>query len=410
MSVPGPLQGNKQLPGTNTIIKPNFGSDKYIVRQGTYNGARLEIQVNGSLKADTKYIAYFVLQGGTPESISPQVFAFRFQTEKATRPIISVSLNNPSAMIESDRAAKGRYMMVVAGREGDILNTPMRSIWNAAAEAEYPDIVAKVKDMTVLEAMKEKVHVGDNHVGSAFDIFATEDGRNTVTGWFNSASTDGSTIVKVGTTSLPANQMVNINCQNDMVEGNQEYWFIAMGKSALGSSAAFAAECYLFYPVKNPPKVTEVGTTVESNVTDVYGDAVRWGYSGTVRIVFDSYLYQNKDNKFLQVVDKPLTATTIDSKKHVCSGALLESTTKVAIVPSVKAESTDNPYCQSLLLQFTSVKVGETIVFSQSLANNRGYTSNDPLTLKMTLVKNEYGFFMPEFVITSTKWDATVKN
>ncbi|MBR2483527.1 MAG: S-layer homology domain-containing protein [Oscillospiraceae bacterium] len=401
--------GNVKIPGTNTIVKPNFSSDKYIVRQGTYDGSRLDIQVKNGLKADTKYIAYFVLQGGTPESISPNVFAFRFQTEKATRPILEVSLNNPSAMIESDRAADGRYMMVVAGREGDILNTKMSTIWNAAAAAEHPDIADKVKGMTVLEAMKEKVHVGDNHVGSAFDIFATEDGRNTVTGWFNSASTDGSTIVKVGTTALPANQMVNINCQKDMVEGNQEYWFIAMGKSALGSSAAFAAECYLFYPVKNPPLVTEVGTTVETDVTDNFGDAIKKAYSGELRIVFDSYLYWNKDNKFLQVVDKPLGSTTIDSTKHVCSGALLDKTTKVAIVPGVSKYEKDNPYCQSLLLEFNNVKIGETIAFSQSLANNRGYTSNVPLTLKLTLTENEYGYFMPTFEITSTDWDATVK-
>lgn len=408
----GKTEGNVSAPSAANIINPPYSGDKYIIRQGKYSGGVTDINIGSGLKSDTQYIAYFVLQGGTTESIS-EVFAIRFQTEKATRPILNVRLTNPSAYIESNREAEVRYMMIVAGQEGEVLNQKMSEIWDSDAEDLYgldAKTVERYQKMTALEAMKEKFYYGGERMGSVFDIFARRDEQDSVSAWINSASTVSTTVVKVGDEVLTNRKLsVEVNCLKEMPEGRQEYWFLAMGKSTLGSAYAFSSNCYLYYPDGGHPKVTTVSTTLDKGVlvTDNAIDAKNKTYSGTVTVVFDSYLYYKDGTNYLQVVDKkkedlPLTAT------GYMSSAWLLTSSKVSIQPQLKATD-PNRYCTTLILSFNSVRSGETFTFDSALSNSRGATGLEALALSMRLVKDEDGVYIPEFYVTTTEWNATTK-
>ncbi len=410
----GVKDGNVATPSAEDIV--DFRSDddtKYIVKHGKYNGSRLEIDVNGKLKANTKYIAYFVLKGGTAESISPKVFAFGFQTKKAMRPVISLTLQSPSVLIESDRQAESRYMMVVVGKEEGLLTQDMSEIWNPQWAEEYGGVSAETADevraMNVLEAMQTKVYVGDTYIGSGFDIFAKESARNTLSGWFQSAAPNKETIVKVGSVSLPANnKTVTVDCLDSMPEGSQQYWFIAMGKSSLGSSYAFAAVKPLQRPNSQHPKVMSIST--DAPPTDDPKPDLKL-YSGTVTVIFDSDLYFLEDGKYLQVLDKPVGSIINDAEKYYLSYNLLSKTgSNVSIVPQYEGRGpSDNPTCYTLTMKFTNMVPGSKISFKSDLATERGMTGNKALVLELKLVKNEFGNYKPEFVIekSAAEWDGT---
>lgn len=407
----GSKYGNVSSPSNSNIVNPPYSGSKYVIRQGNYSGGVTDINIGEGLESDTQYIAYFVLQGGTPESIS-EVFAVRFKTEKATRPILNVSLQNPSAFIEADREADVRYMMIVSGQEGATLTQKMSAIWNGEASQEY-DLtnteIKRYKAMTVLEAMEAKHYKGGVLMGSVFDLFAARDAQDSVSAWINTASTNGSTIMKVGTTALTTKKLTaEVNCLKDMPQGRQEYWFIAMGKSTLGSAYAFSAARYLYYPESSHPMVITVGTALDEGVK-VYNDAGKAKnavYSGTVTVVFDSYLYLKNGSKYLQVVDK-IIDDLMGSKDYVSSTVLLTSS-KVNIEPQL-ASTDDNRFCTTLVLSFGAVRSGETFTFDQNLSNSRGITGSKALALQMELVKDSDGFYIPQFKITSSDWDATTR-
>ena len=53
--------------------------------------------------------------------------------------------------------------------------------------------------------------------------------------------------------------------------------------------------------------------------------------------------------------------------------------------------------------------VGSKISFQANLATEKGMTGEKPLVLVLTLVKNEFGNYKPEFVIekSAKEWDDT---
>ena len=109
-------------------------------------------------------------------------------------------------------------------------------------------------------------------------------------------------------------------------------------------------------------------------LTDDPKAAENLAYSGTVTITFSTDLYYRDNSssptRYLQVVDKPLTAT-LDSTKYISSGALV-SAAGIGVDPQVPATSTI-----------------------------RGITGSKPLTLTMDLVKNSRGMYVPRYSITS---------
>ena len=86
------------------------------------------------------------------------------------------------------------------------------------------------------------------------------------------------------------------------------------------------------------------------------------------------------------------------------------SSAKITVDPQVDASEENNPCCNALVLDFADVRVGETFTFDQNIASSHGATGSVPLSLKLKLTESEAGFFIPEFYITSSDWDAAAGN
>lgn len=403
---------NASLPTSNDITNPPYNGPQYVTGSGKYTGGMETISVDG-LKASTKYVAYFVLQGESQESIS-EVYAFRFETKKVVRPVIQVSLNNPSATVSSvgkDRKeANVKYMMIVAGKEGIPLNEKMENCWNDDAASSMKLSASDIKtfkDMRLIEAMERMVMSGHDSLGSVFDLFALPAKQETVSAWFNSVSSDESSIVTTGDMQLNrGNQLSDsVNCKDAMKpnSSNLRYWFVAMGQSPLGSGYSFSAARYLIYPDDTPPQVVGLSTVSSTELTDNPIDAGKKSYWGTVTITFNNDLYYQSPgtDKYLQVVDGPLGFVIKDG--YVSSAKLLESDGNISIKHKHKDDGGYST-CNTLIIQFSNVKDGASFSLSQHISTSRGITAEEPLNLVMKLVKNEMGLYKPQFVMTSSSW------
>lgn len=415
---PDPLkQPNVSLPNSGSITNPPYSGTKYVIGSGKYKGGVQTIPIDG-LKASTKYVAYFVLQGESQESIS-DVYAFRFETKEVVRPVLRVSLSNPSATVssvgENPKEANVKYMMIVAGQEGSTLNQKMSTCWNDAGinDAGLDPVkdkatIEKYKNMSLIEAMETSVMRGSYSLGSVFDLFALPAKQEEVSAWFNSAGSNGTSIMLTGDTKLDRNNKLSstVNCKDAMNKdnANMEYWFVAMGQSPLGSGYAFSAARYLFYPDNTPPQVITLTTSVKKGV-QLEADpiiAANKGYSGTVTVTFSNALYYKKDSStYLQVVDKP-PVEIVGSPEYVSSAVLIRGE-NLGIKHQDKG-ALDNPTCRALFIEFTNIRQDNQIVFNENISNSRGITGNYPLTLTMKLVKNEQGLWAPQFEVSSPGW------
>ena len=404
-----PIAGpNVKIPSSSSITNPPYSGSKYVMGSGKYKGGVQTISIDG-LKASTKYVAYFVLQGESQESISA-VYAFRFETQEVVRPVLRVSLQNPSATVASvgrdPKEADVKYMMIVAGQEGPTLNQKMKDWWDdaaAAAENLTKEEIEKYKAMTLIEAMETNVMDGSYSRGSVFDLFSTA--QNDVSGWFNSASSNGSSIMLTGDMQLNKrnNLASTVNCENAMSKdnANMEYWFVAMGKSPLGSGYAFSAARYLFYPNNTPPQVITLSTESQTYLENDYNKAVNKAYSGKVTITFSNDLYYKENSTtYLQVVDKPIGE--VKDPGYISSVMLLKGTN--VTIDHKDKDAAGNPTCRTLVIEFTGVKQGNQISFSQNISNSRGVTGNVPLTLTMKLKQDEQGYWHPQFELSSKGW------
>ncbi len=402
---------NATLPVSSSITNPSYTGSSYQMGSGSNGAAYQEIMVT-DLTASTKYVAYFVLQGQSQNSIS-NVYAFRFETVDVVKPIIGVSVSNPSAGVQADRPADIKWLLLVDGTASSPLSdtidwqTPNPDYGFAGDYTE--EQFDKFKTMTVLEAMSEYLYSnGRNLAGSVFDLYGSDAQKNQVVNYMNTASPSSGSIAQVGNMIHPGSwKTITENCRGYMNPNNpnMEYWFVAMGSSQGASGYAFAAASGLFYPDNTPPQAITISTEVNADMvlTDDPKAAENLAYSGTVTITFSTDLYYRDNSssptRYLQVVDKPLTAT-LDSTKYISSGALV-SAAGIGVDPQVPATSTTNPTCRTLILTFTARRTGNNFSLNQNLSNIRGITGSKPLTLTMDLVKNSRGMYVPRYSITS---------
>ena len=412
--------GNVSAPLASTITSGTYQNQapRFLAGTGRYDGSMKTVKLTG-LEANTKYIAYIVLQGESPESTSG-VYAFRFQTEKVVRPTLSVSLNNPEAIVQSvprshnttAKDASVKYLLIVSGQESDALKQTMKTYWDEdvakAAGLTDKDIAAceQYKNLTLIEAMAQSYSVGGYNQGSIFDLFAKQTIQNEIANSLNAASTNGTSIMASGTMNLDTRNnwtQTSTNCKNGMNPNNPNmtYWFVAIGKSPLGSGYAFSAGGFLYYPDNTPPQVISIAT---STMTTLEKDSLKAekAYSGEVTITFSTQLYYKDETdgspKYYQVVDKPLTAPGANSDFK--SSTLLLTGTNPSVVPGLKPDDPNAP-CESLRIKYTGSRFGTTINFSSSLSNSRGITGTEALSIVMRKFKDKDGLFHPQFDIAN---------
>ena len=413
--------GNVSAPLASTITSGTYQDQapRFLAGTGRYDGSMKTVKLTG-LEASTKYIAYFVLQGESPESTSG-VYAFRFQTEKVVRPTLSVSLNNPEAIVQSvrrshnttEKDASVKYLLIVSGQESDTLKKKMSDYWDddvaKAAGLTDKDIenCAEHKDLTLIEAMAQSYSVGGFNQGSIFDLFAKQTIQNEIANSLNAASTNGTSIMASGTMNLDTRNswtQTSTNCKNGMNPNNPNmtYWFVAIGKSPLGSGYAFSAGGFLYYPDNTPPQVISIATSTTTDPLETDPLKAEKPYSGEVTITFSTPLYYKDmtggSPKYYQVVDKSFTDVGVGSNFR--SSTLLLTGTNPSVVPGLKKDDPDAP-CESLTIKYKNITFGKAITFSSSLSNSRGITGTKPLSIVMSKFKDKDGLYRPRFDIAN---------
>ena len=413
--------GNVSAPLASTITSGTYQNQapRFLAGTGRYDGSMKTVKLTG-LEASTKYIAYIVLQGESPESTSG-VYAFRFQTENVVRPTLSVLLNNPEAIVQSvprshnttAKDASVKYLLIVSGQESDALKQTMDTCWDEdvakAAGLKDQDITncRQYKTLTLIQAMAQSYSVGGYNQGSIFDLFAKQTVQNEIANSLNAASTNDTSIMASGTMNLDTRNnwtQTSTNCKSGMNPNNPNmtYWFVAIGKSPLGSGYAFSAGGFLYYPDNTPPQVISIATNTTTTPLEKDPLKAEKAYSGEVTITFSTPLYLKEESggkvEYFQVVDKSLANLGVNS--NCKSSTLLLRGTDLSVVPGLKKNDPNAP-CVSLTIQYTNITFGKAFTFSPFLSNSRGITGTKPLSIVMRKFMDKDGLYRPRFDIAN---------
>ena len=395
--------GNVSAPLASTITSGTYQNQapRFLAGTGRYDGSMKTVKLTG-LEANTKYIAYIVLQGESPESTSG-VYAFRFETAEVVRPILTINAFTTSAIIKADRDAKVSYVLFTNATsvppyteplEKYLIENPDKSAYGRHWKDDY-------RKLTLLKAMSTPVEESNAPIGSVFDLFAKQTIKETIANMVMSGQ-GGSNIVASGSLTLNAsnnNTSKPIDFSKFMLLGNR-YWIVAVGQSPLGSGYAFSANFPLYVTDTQPPRVSSISTAITAKT----GNSAYPTYSGTVSISFDKALYYLQDpDTCLQVVDKSIDEL-LPNKGDVISSNLLVTCYPSSITLVHQGTASTN----ALYFKFTGIRPESTITFKRELADANGNVGTSMGTLIITL-KAVDANDNPKFMIApgSSQWDAT---
>ena len=413
----GETKGNVSNPPKDNILNPPYSGPDYAIKSAKYSGGLETITVRG-LKPSTKYVAYFVLQGESQESIS-DVYAFGFETKAVERPIIGVDLQSPGALLSSDRDAVVSYVLLVSTQPGNTLNQPFNDAnldKNAIGSEEYKEYWDdSYKTKTLWEAMQIRVNSGGNkYLGTVFDLFASTSAKDSVSNFITSGASAGSSFVAKGTVRLETGKLQEYVEFKDLTVG-MSYILVATGKSELGSGYAFCSNYYLTKADTEPPKVNSLSTAhskTNLNATpsrntwfEKSNDAINASYTGELSIAFDKPLYLWVDPTTRKQIVNQATYPDTDNK-YAALSSILDATDSVKPVHLTPGSTAP---CSSLKFEYTSIKSGTTLHLSNSICDENGNKATVTLNISLQLVKNSEGLYSTEFKIDSGSavWDGT---
>lgn len=270
--------------------KSHYSSSK--IKYGSVScGASVEELLVDGLDKETRYIAYFVLQG-TSQTYS-RVLAYRFETTDVEKPVLTLTQYSPSVNFQTNSSADLHYALIASDQVPDawrasststpdnkfdkLIDTSKQSDWD-----NFVKTLSSTTDRSVLWALCTPY--GDKGY-SVFDEFAGTAIRTQVSELINGTNTMGKTIAAQGTLSLTQgnsyHQEKNFTAN---MTGGTIYYCLATAVSPLGSETSFAGVSGVTIPDTTPPKLQSVTTTIESEEGN--------RYTGTVTFVFDEPVYQ----------------------------------------------------------------------------------------------------------------------
>ncbi len=364
----------------------NYRSDK--IKYGTLSGGASTIEelVQG-LQPETKYIAYFVLQG-TSQTYS-QVLAYRFETTSVNKPVISLEADPPSVHFETDISADLTYALVANNQIPSTWRTTdgfdkyvvpdAGSSTNADWEA-YKKTLDSDTDRTIIWALCTKY---GSEGYSVFDTFANSTIRESVANFISGNSGQGSqAATRGGLTLNQANSYTDSKNFTANMTGDTIYYCLAMAYSPLGSETSFAGVNGVFLPDQTPPTFKTVDTVITSS-----SGIANPVYTGRVTITFDEPIYQLvKTTGGLEQTPMAVwqTASDLSPDEQKTAVRLIDvlatsiDKKSLGYVNEVKRAS------NSVTLTFKNISIGDTITFfSDSSISDQYSNSMGSLTFKL---------------------------
>lgn len=394
-----------------------FKSNNSFIRagSGTFSTSLESIRL-ADLKPQTKYVAYFVLQGESQASNS-EVYCFQFQTQPVSRPIIQTTVTLPTVQVSTDKTSVLNYILVRSDNVGmpfnqDFMTSGYAEGLTGADLAKYKSAagLTATDTFTVLHAMGTSVYkpnaAGQNQVaGTVFDEYASETLKNTVTQLIVSQN-EGLNIVLTGKNKeFPAGKWIEV--ESDKMVGQNYYTLLIVGSAQNGSPNAFRAAYPVYNVGGNPVMVTDCSFEVtKETVSKVYG---------TLLVQFDSALYIRQQTSTGQTFI-PLDGCGLGST-HVTTGGTMGGYESIysylTMSNTISYMGADTAHGRALTtLKFDVQLAGEgaSIQFSSSeiCGSNNSVRENDPLSLKLTKVKQKDGTYTWDFAVKES-WDATGK-
>lgn len=372
---------NNRLGGGNPEIK--WGKRDNV-------GASAVPLVVTELQPDTEYIVYFVLQGNNSNTYS-ETMGYRFKTEEVYRPVIQLSINNPTVNIKVDKDSDVDYVLIPDDSIPDMLRKP----FNDYAEGWTPS--PGQEDFTVLDALMTDVpgQTGGSSDGSVFDWYATDTAKSDLAFIIRNEN-PGSTVTAQGEAHIRAGETETVDFSKDMKEITW-YTFIAVG-NASGSSDAFRAARPVYLRDSEPPVVAACNSSLTQTGQTGF-------YNGTLSVTFSEgiYLIEREGGvgelQQYKGVEATPNITPSDPEKFVTLSAVMPTR------PAGTAIATNITGRAMTAVQFklTNVRIGDSFTFDGNLGDSVGNTWGRPLVL--TLVSDGAGGAY--FEITPSQWDGT---
>lgn len=279
------------------------GSSKKDFPNGMTGLMMQELLIDG-LQPNTTYILYIVTQGKSP-IYSDNVLAYQFTTVEAMLPKINVIRNgNTKGTIEVDKTSRVSYALVPSDsltengsgsafvEEFSAANGTANGSWAAIKNSTTDTTYSKVD--TVLDAMLTGYYIGDVYQGSVFDIFATDNAKNTYASLIDQTSQAGDADIAMTareqliTVTPPAtNNTLPLNMTG--MKDTQRYTLLVVGHTLNGSKNAFRASRQYYNTMQTKLRVTDVTAGIATDENQTPGAPVTG--SGTLIIGFSDDLH-----------------------------------------------------------------------------------------------------------------------
>ena len=420
------------------------------------------------LTPDTMYLVYLVTQNtsGTSEGYEAHTECFRFTTEKAVRPGIDAEISgeNVKISIYKTPTAKLDYILALRGSEPagfeeqfylhvetEKLAEVLRAYYGYTTAITLTDadkdgsgglsvagknkvaaaLAGNDRSFTVLDAMEATVGSGANYQGTIFDEYACTNSKNEFARRIRNQASDGNRIVmkspSAGVTFTQANNSVPdknmVTCTGMQVKNN--YTFIAVGKSDMGSGDAFRAIHPLFKNDTEPPKVDLSASIITVREWEKNGDEYTGRIKqGTVTLAFTEELWavQSGSGSSKSI---PVDNCTAAAKGHAAAstqyqavGGLVASTADsgVTVIGASKHKNSDTDTGEdgvskapinTITLNVSDADDGFGIVFRDIITDeNSNFIPRGPLTVKIKIVpdKSKPSGYRAELEVPIKEW------
>ncbi len=380
------------VPTSGNIMTPPYNDTSIIKGSVSYYGSNVTIPLRG-LSPETKYVAYFVLQGSASTIYSEKPYLFGFDTSETSRPIIELTISNPNVSIKTDTTSDVNYLLAVNGSEPGNLSRPMADYVPLDKKGKFnTDYAGKGtgtgKVYTVLDAMSNSFFKDGNLAGSVFDEYASQTSKDDFAEFIRSQTTTSGDVTMSGEATGIRNKTVN--CSAGMV-GTTWYTFLTVGKSTAGSGDAFRAIRPVFNTDATPPMVTAC-------LSDIQPNQAGTAYKGTLTLVFNEDLYWVvKDPGTSNQTVTPLEATVSSSSSGFYSAGLaFQRSSAFSLVAGTPGQK-----ISSVTFNFTNAQHGAYIHAAVELGDKGGNVHSVPLTVSL-----DTSGAAPRFVVAGD-WDMT---
>ena len=367
------------------------------IKYGSLNLGPSEIEkVVEDLEPNTKYIAYFVIQGMSNQTYS-EVYAYRFVTSDVDIPYITLEATNPEVSFTTTENAKLDYALFAPNQLPSIFKKELTGSYLDDSFTEGPLDGDETDDntyMTILEAMLNTEEQATRK--STFDVYASQAVKDEVQQIIQRRVTGGGTPVDTGKLDTKKDVSQSVDFTDAMrSELNATYFYcLATAQNALGSAYSFKAVDNVHIPDREPPYLIKVGTTVTSMQAGTPAT-----YSGTVTLTFNESLYCMDELPGSSGVGDEDTLRPVINRGYGANDKNDDPTmtsilTMIGNPSQITSESKSTATTRTFTLKFENITNGYQIILPTSmvLSDAAMNSTNDAFILEFQAGAGEGGF------------------